>query len=152
MLTDQVCLARGSFVYGALRVRCFDLQRHLRLQELGPLVRRHSTFPCPPLVHALTLRQVSDPKKANLYGAINTAYTVGAIIAGWFFGGPLADYAGRRAGMAAGSILVILATFMQAFAPRGQIGVFVGGRVIIGLGQGLALSSSNPPFQKSPGD
>ncbi|KAF2667783.1 sugar transporter [Microthyrium microscopicum] len=79
--------------------------------------------------------------KPNQYGAINTAYTVGAIVAGWFFGGPLADYAGRRAGMIAGALLVILATFMQAFAPRGNIGVFIGGRVIIGLGQGLALTA-----------
>ncbi len=79
-----------------------------------------------------------------MYGAINTSYTVGAIIAGWFFGGPLADFAGRRAGMAAGSILVIMATFMQAFAPRGQIGLFIGGRVVIGLGQGLALSRPAP--------
>ena len=77
----------------------------------------------------------------NLFGAINTAYIVGAIVAGWFFGGPLADYAGRRVGMAAGAVLVVMATFMQAFAPKGNIGVFIGGRVIIGLGQGLALST-----------
>jgi MFS family permease len=84
--------------------------------------------------------QVSDPSKANLYGAINTAYTVGAIVAGWFMGGPLADFAGRRVGMACGAILVIIATFMQCFSPRGEIGVFIAGRVVIGIGQGLALS------------
>jgi MFS family permease len=84
--------------------------------------------------------KVSDKSKANLYGSINTSYTVGAIVAGWFMGGPLADYAGRKVGMASGAILVILATFMQAFAPKGNIGVFIGGRVIIGMGQGLALS------------
>jgi MFS family permease len=83
---------------------------------------------------------VSDSSKSNQYGAINTAYTVGAIAAGWFMGGPLADYAGRRAGMAAGAVLVIIATIMQAFSPRHKIGVFIGGRVIIGVGQGLALS------------
>lgn len=77
---------------------------------------------------------------ANTIGAINTAYTVGAVVAGFFFGGPLADFAGRRVGMATGSVLVIIATFMQTFAPRGNIGVFIAGRVIIGLGQGLALS------------
>lgn len=87
--------------------------------------------------------QVSDKSKANLYGAINTAYTVGAIVAGWFMGGPLADWAGRRVGMALGSILVIIATFMQCFSPKGEIGVFIAGRVVIGLGQGLALSMSN---------
>lgn len=81
---------------------------------------------------------------ANTIGAINTAYTVGAVVAGFFFGGPLADYAGRRVGMATGSVLVIIATFMQAFSPRGNIGVFIAGRVIIGLGQGLALSRFHP--------
>ncbi|KAF2255676.1 MFS sugar transporter-like protein [Trematosphaeria pertusa] len=77
----------------------------------------------------------------NIIGAINTAYTVGAVVAGFFFGGPLADYAGRRVGMAVGSGLVIIATFMQTFSPRGNVGCFIGGRVLIGLGQGLALTA-----------
>ncbi|KAK3203850.1 hypothetical protein GRF29_106g871128 [Pseudopithomyces chartarum] len=77
----------------------------------------------------------------NIIGAINTSYTVGAVVAGFFFGGPLADWAGRRMGMAAGAVLVIIATFMQCFAPRGNIGVFIAGRVVIGLGQGLALTA-----------
>lgn len=71
-------------------------------------------------------------------GAINTAYTVGAIVAGFFMGGPLADYAGRRVGMAAGSIAVIIATFLLTFAPN--LGCFIAGRVLVGIGQGLALS------------
>lgn len=74
-------------------------------------------------------------------GAINTAYTVGAVVAGWFFGGPLADYAGRRIGMAAGAFAVIIATFIQCFSPQGNIGCFIAGRVIIGIGQGLALTA-----------
>ncbi|KAJ9630653.1 hypothetical protein H2203_001176 [Taxawa tesnikishii (nom. ined.)] len=74
-------------------------------------------------------------------GAINTAYTVGAIVAGWFMGGPLADYAGRRIGMATGAIMVIIATLIQTFAPRGNLGAFIGGRVIVGIGQGLALTA-----------
>ena len=74
-------------------------------------------------------------------GAVNTAYTVGAIVAGWFMGGPLADYAGRRVGMAVGALLTIVATFIQTFSPRGNIGTFIAGRVIIGLGQGLALTA-----------
>ncbi|KAF2691311.1 general substrate transporter [Lentithecium fluviatile CBS 122367] len=77
----------------------------------------------------------------NIIGAINTAYTVGAVVAGFFLGGPLADYGGRRVGMATGSLLVIIATFMQTFTPRGNIACFIGGRVLIGLGQGLALTA-----------
>ncbi|KAF2221122.1 general substrate transporter [Elsinoe ampelina] len=79
----------------------------------------------------------------QLIGAVNTAYTVGAIVAGWFMGGPLADYAGRRVGMATGALLTIVATIMQAFSPRGNLGVFIGGRVIIGIGQGLALTAGS---------
>jgi MFS family permease len=57
-------------------------------------------------------------------------------------GGPLADFAGRRWGMFAGCFVTIIATFMQAFTPRHNIGVFIAGRVIIGIGQGLALTAA----------
>ncbi|KAL9083951.1 MAG: hypothetical protein Q9165_008294 [Trypethelium subeluteriae] len=77
----------------------------------------------------------------EMVGAVNTAYTVGAIVSGFFFGGPVADYFGRRVGMASGCVFVIMATFMQAFAPRGDIGCFIAGRVFIGIGQGLALTA-----------
>ncbi|KAI9739155.1 MAG: hypothetical protein M1834_007368 [Cirrosporium novae-zelandiae] len=78
---------------------------------------------------------------ANLIGGINTAYAVGAIITGFFFGGPVADFFGRKIGMLFGSVLVILGTFLEAFSPRGNVGCFIAGRVVIGMGQGLALSS-----------
>ncbi|KAK5121019.1 hypothetical protein LTR85_005803 [Meristemomyces frigidus] len=71
----------------------------------------------------------------ELTGAVNTAYTVGAVVSGFFFGGPVADYFGRRVGMASGAVFVMIATFMQAFAPRG--------RVFIGIGQGLALTAGS---------
>ncbi|KAF2173282.1 hypothetical protein M409DRAFT_17225 [Zasmidium cellare ATCC 36951] len=83
----------------------------------------------------------NDPD-ANIIGAVNTSYTVGAIVAGFFIGGPVADYFGRRVGMAAGAACVVVATFMQTFSPRGQIGCFIAGRVVIGIGQGLALTGS----------
>lgn len=82
-------------------------------------------------------------KDANLLGLVNTSYTIGAIVSGWFLGGPLSDYLGRRWGMAIGCFLTIIATFIQAFAPWHNIGCFIGGRVIIGIGQGIALSK--PP-------
>ena len=43
--------------------------------------------------------------------------------------------------MASGCVLVIIATFLQAFSPRHNLGCFIGGRVLIGLGQGLALTA-----------
>lgn len=76
----------------------------------------------------------------NMIGAVNTAYTVGAIFGGFFLGGPVADYLGRKIGMAVGCVLVIASTFMQTWSPRGSIGCFLAGRCIIGVGQGIALS------------
>jgi MFS family permease len=84
----------------------------------------------------------NDPDE-NTLGSINTAYTVGAIFGGFFVGGPTADYLGRKVGMAIGCAFVIVATFMQTFSPRGNIGCFIGGRVLIGIGQGIALSKSS---------
>jgi MFS family permease len=76
----------------------------------------------------------------NMIGAVNTAYTVGAIFGGFFLGGPIADYLGRKIGMGIGCVLVIASTFMQTWSPRGNIGCFLAGRLIIGIGQGIALS------------
>ena len=79
-----------------------------------------------------------------MLGLINTSYTIGAIVSGWFIGGPLSDFLGRRWGMGIGCFLTIVATFVQAFAPYHNIGAFIGGRVLIGLGQGIALSKWSP--------
>ncbi|OKL58330.1 hypothetical protein UA08_06405 [Talaromyces atroroseus] len=77
----------------------------------------------------------------SLIGGINTAYTVGAIFGGFFLGGPVADFLGRKVGMGMGCVLVIAATFMQAFAPYHNIACFIAGRCIIGVGQGIALTA-----------
>lgn len=79
-------------------------------------------------------------KKGELLGLINTSYSIGAIVAGWFVGGPTADYLGRRWGMAIGCFITVIATIVQTFSPRHEIGVFIFGRVLIGIGQGMALS------------
>lgn len=49
------------------------------------------------------------------------------------------DKLGRRWGMGIGCFLTIIATFMQTFSPN--LGCFIAGRVVIGLGQGIALST-----------
>lgn len=87
-----------------------------------------------------------DDPDANLIGAVNTAYTVGAIFGGFFLGGPCADYLGRKMGMGIGCVLVIASTFMQTWAPRHNLGCFIAGRTIIGVGQGIALSKSSLDF------
>lgn len=51
-----------------------------------------------------------------------------------------ADYFGRRVGMGAGCFVTICATMLQTFAPKGNLGCFMAGRVIVGVGQGMALS------------
>ncbi|KXJ96228.1 general substrate transporter [Microdochium bolleyi] len=75
-------------------------------------------------------------------GLINTSYTIGGVVSGFFFAGPVADYLGRRWGMIIGCLFTIVAAFMQAFAPQGVIGCFIAGRVLIGIGQGLALTAA----------
>lgn len=74
--------------------------------------------------------------------SVNTSYTIGAIVSGFFLGGPLADYLGRRWGMWFGCFITIIATLMQTFTPWHNIGLFIAGRVVIGIGQGLALTAA----------
>lgn len=45
--------------------------------------------------------------------------------------------------MGIGCFITIVASFVQAFAPHHGIGVFIFGRVLIGIGQGIALSGYN---------
>lgn len=45
--------------------------------------------------------------------------------------------------MGIGCIITIVAAIIQAFAPKGKLGVFILGRVLIGIGQGTALSKSS---------
>ncbi|KAI1265761.1 sugar transporter [Xylariaceae sp. FL1019] len=85
-----------------------------------------------------------DTKKDSyLLGLVMTAYTIGAIVSGFFFAGPTADYFGRRVGMGLGCFITIIATFLQTFAPYHNLGAFIGGRVLIGVGQGLALTAGS---------
>ncbi|KAH7333440.1 general substrate transporter [Rhexocercosporidium sp. MPI-PUGE-AT-0058] len=78
---------------------------------------------------------------ANLLGLINTSYSIGAIVAGWFIAGPIADWLGRRAGMGIGCLITVIATIVQTFTPHHRLGVFIFGRVLIGIGQGIALTA-----------
>lgn len=43
--------------------------------------------------------------------------------------------------MAIGCFVTIIATLMQTFTPHHKLGVFIAGRVVIGIGQGMALTA-----------
>lgn len=81
---------------------------------------------------------VGHPSSSTI-GSTNTAYTCGAILTGFFVAGPLSKYTGRRVPMIVGSLLVIAATFIQVFGPGGSTHAFLGGRLLVGIGQGICL-------------
>ncbi|CAK7236989.1 hypothetical protein SBRCBS47491_009824 [Sporothrix bragantina] len=82
-----------------------------------------------------------DTPSTYMIGLINTTYTVGGVVSGWFLAGPLADNYGRRWGMGIGCVLTIIATFIQTFAPSHKLGVFIFGRVLIGFGLGFSIAA-----------
>ncbi|KAG8159314.1 hypothetical protein KVR01_010975 [Diaporthe batatas] len=77
----------------------------------------------------------------NLVGGVNTAYSVCAIISGWFIAAPVADFLGRKTAMGIGSFLIIISAILETCTPRGQIACFIVGRAVNGIGQGIALSA-----------
>ena len=81
-----------------------------------------------------------DPN-AEIIGGVNTAFSVCAIISGFFVAGTVADRGGRKVGIAAGSILIILGAIVETVSPRGKIACFIVGRGIVGFGLGLALGT-----------
>lgn len=50
--------------------------------------------------------------------------------------------------MGIGCFITIIAAIIQAFAPKGKLGVFIVGRVLIGIGQGTALSKSSTRYRQ----
>ncbi|KAK4103160.1 general substrate transporter [Parathielavia hyrcaniae] len=84
---------------------------------------------------------MGDPDP-HMVGLVNTVYTIGAIVTGWFLSGPTSDYFGRRIGMAIGCMVTVFATFLQAFPPAsGSLACFMVGRVFIGVGTALATTA-----------
>lgn len=82
-------------------------------------------------------------------GGVNTAYSVCAIISGWFLAAPCADILGRKAAMAIGSVLIMIGAILETFTKRHTIGMFIAGRAVVGLGQGIALCAYYYPSLRS---
>jgi sugar porter (SP) family MFS transporter len=75
-------------------------------------------------------------------GIVFAIYNIGSIVA-VPFAGPINDYFGRRWGIFTGGALVIVGTCVQA--PAINLGMFLGGRFILGLGQGI-INVSAPTY------
>ncbi|KAL8281040.1 hypothetical protein RQP46_006719 [Phenoliferia psychrophenolica] len=86
----------------------------------------------------LWLAYFNEPTATQI-GLINSIYIVGNIVAGFFISPFVSNKFGRRVAIFIGSFLVIIATCVQTWAPRGHLNAFLGGRFIVGLGQGMAL-------------
>lgn len=80
-------------------------------------------------------------------GFVFAIYTIGNIV-GSFGAGPVADKWGRRAGMAAGAVLIILGTCISATAQH--LNQFMGGRFVLGVG--VAFSASESKTNRSRGN
>lgn len=70
-------------------------------------------------------------------GAVNTSFTVGAIIFGFFVSPMISDWLGRKWAIGAGSFVVVASAIMMALAPN--IGTFIAARALSGIGSGLML-------------
>lgn len=73
----------------------------------------------------------------NLLGAANTAFTCGSIIPGYFITPSVSKRFGRRVAIFIGCFLVVIATFLQTFAPN--FGTYIAGRLIVGMGHGFVM-------------
>ncbi|KAI1052499.1 hypothetical protein LB507_007495 [Fusarium sp. FIESC RH6] len=72
-------------------------------------------------------------------GAVFALYSVGNIL-GCLVAAPASDFFGRRYGMIAGSVFVIIGTVIQAAAQN--IGMFMAGRLFLGFGCTIAVTAA----------
>jgi sugar porter (SP) family MFS transporter len=82
--------------------------------------------------------QFSKPTGA-LLGITSASYPLGAIIS-TPFSALISDYFGRRWSIVVGSIIMLLGVLMQCLSTT--IGVFIGGRIIVGFGVTIALAAA----------
>ena len=66
-------------------------------------------------------------------------YTIGNMV-GSLFTGPLCDRFGRRAGMVAGSVLIMTGAIVQTAAK--DVSYLLGGRFVLGFGVSLGTSAA----------
>ncbi|KAH8812529.1 general substrate transporter [Xylogone sp. PMI_703] len=82
--------------------------------------------------------QFGNPNGA-LLGITSAAYALGAI-ASTFFSSVISDSVGRRWPIFIGSIIMMVGVVMQCVSK--SIGLFIGGRIVVGFGISLALAAA----------
>ncbi|RFU27496.1 hypothetical protein B7463_g8846, partial [Scytalidium lignicola] len=81
--------------------------------------------------------QFGNPSGA-LLGITSAAYALGAI-ASTFFSSIISDRVGRRWGIFVGSIIMMIGVVLQTVST--SIGLFIGGRIVVGFGISIALAA-----------
>ncbi|KAI7874547.1 putative MFS sugar transporter [Lichtheimia hyalospora FSU 10163] len=71
-----------------------------------------------------------NPADQSMIGAVTSCYMAATIVAGLLLSPPISHYLGRRATIFTGCLVVIVASLIQTF---------IGGRIVLGIGQGIAL-------------
>lgn len=77
--------------------------------------------------------------RGSILGLFNSSMSLGSLM-GLFVVPYMIDYAGRKAGLVVGSLLMLLAVGLQSGARN--FGMFVAARIILGLGDSIVLGSA----------
>ncbi|KAG2182005.1 hypothetical protein INT43_006931 [Umbelopsis isabellina] len=85
----------------------------------------------------------NTPVNNNLIGAVTSSYMVANIVFGFFVSPVISNRFGRRMSIFVGCCFVVLASIIELVAPN--IGAFIGGRTVLGLGQGICMAAG-PTF------
>ncbi|KAG2182763.1 hypothetical protein INT44_005743 [Umbelopsis vinacea] len=81
----------------------------------------------------------NNPPNNNLIGAVNSSTMVSTIVFGFFASPFISDRFGRRMSIFVGCLIIIVAAIIELVAPN--IGGFIGGRVVIGMGAGISMAA-----------
>lgn len=91
----------------------------------------------PNIIGAVNTGRCPPCQASSLNDADYQAYTVGGIVTGFLITPTLSKYLGRQFCIQLGLAIVIVSTFVQAFAP--DMTAFIAARLLMGMGQGLAV-------------
>ncbi|EDO04131.1 hypothetical protein SS1G_06614 [Sclerotinia sclerotiorum 1980 UF-70] len=77
--------------------------------------------------------------RCDARASVNTGYTFGVIITGFFLDNRVADWLRKRQDMTIHCFVTIITTFIETSSLRGLLGCFIAGYILNGPGQGVAF-------------